>query len=201
MMACVLHQIFSVMKAKSDELFAVSHTHGYRINFEPFVFRILVLLYILNRVDNSSSLLSAIKQNLAEHEFMFQNLLRHTVAGKHYTENCKFTRYRLAFILLQVTVAWIFILLLKAGDIEKNPGPLTCTSVSTANSSSLASGTFMNLSTLQTKLSIVHYNVQSITRKIDILSSEVLEFDILAFSKTWLNRSISKEILLIQSYR
>ena len=59
----------------------------------------------------------------------------------------------------------------------------------------------MNLSTLQNKLSIVHYNVQSITRKIDILRSELFEFDILAFSETWLNPSISKETLLIQSYR
>ena len=60
----------------------------------------------------------------------------------------------------------------------------------------------MNLSTLQNKLrvSIVHYIVQSTTRKIDILSSELLDFDILAFSETWLNPSISKEIFLIQSY-
>ena len=173
--------IFSVMKAKSEELFAASHTHGYRTNFVPFAFRIFVLLFIWNRVDNSFSLLSAIKQNLAKHEFIFQNLLRHTVPGKHYKENCKFTCHGLAFILLLVTVAWIFILLLKAGDIEQNPGPQTGTSVSTANTSSLASGTSMNLSTLQNKLSIVHYNVQSINRKIDILSSELFEFDILAF--------------------
>ena len=105
---------FSVMKAKSDELFAVSHTHGYRISFVPFVFRIFVLVYIWNRVDNSFSLLSAIKQNLAKHEFIFQKLLRHTVPGKHYTENCKFICHGLAFILLLVTVTWIFILLLKA---------------------------------------------------------------------------------------
>ena len=81
--------IFSVMKAESDELFAVSHTRGYRINFVPFVFRILVLLYVWNRVNNSFSLLSAIKQNLAKTEFIFQNLLRHAVPGKHYKENCK----------------------------------------------------------------------------------------------------------------
>ena len=38
-MACVLFQIlisFSVMKIKSDEFFAVSHTHRYRINIVPF---------------------------------------------------------------------------------------------------------------------------------------------------------------------
>ena len=132
-------------------------------------------------MDNTFSLLSAIKENLEEHNFVFQNLLRNIVPGKHYTENCKFTRHGSAFILLLVTVAWIFILLLKAGDIEQNPGPPTGTSFSIANSSSLASDISMNLSTLQNKLSIVHYNVQSITRKIHILSSELFEFDIPAF--------------------
>ena len=59
----------------------------------------------------------------------------------------------------------------------------------------------MNLSSVKNKISIVHYNVQSITRKIHILSSELFEFDILAFSETWLNPSISKETLLIKPYR
>ena len=86
------------------------------------------------------------------------------------------------------------ILLLKAEDNEQNPVPQTGTSVSTANSSSLASGTSMNLSTLQNKLFIVHYNVQSITRKIDILSSELLEFDILAFQKLGLIHLYTKKL-------
>ena len=118
----------------------------------PFVFRILVLLYIWSRGDKSCfllSLLSAIKQNIAEHEFAFQNLLRHTVPERHYTKNCKFTRHGLVFILPLVTVACIFILLLKAGDSEQNPESPTCISVNTVNSSSLALGTSMNLSNLK----------------------------------------------------
>ncbi|MCG8075019.1 MAG: endonuclease/exonuclease/phosphatase family protein, partial [Candidatus Thiodiazotropha taylori] len=99
-----------------------------------------------------------------------------------------------------VTITWIFILLLKAGDIEQNPGPSTGSSISSANSSSSASGAW-NLSSLPNQLSVVHYNVQSIARKIDILSSELFEFDILAFSETWLNPSIPNANLLIQSYK
>ena len=65
----------------------------------------------------------------------------------------------------------------------------------TMTATTLASDISMNLSILQNKLSIVHCNVQSITRKIDILSSELFESDILAFSETWLNPPISKETL------
>ena len=48
---------------------------------------------------------------------------------------------------------------------------------------------------------MVHYNVQSIVNKIDILSAELREFDILAFSETWLNPSVKNDVLLIDSYR
>ena len=97
--------IFSVKKANSEELFAISHTHGYRTNFVPFAFRIFVLLFIWNRVDNSFSLLSAIKQNLAKHKFIFQNLLRHTVPGKHYKENCKKSKRKIQGVPQSQTAA------------------------------------------------------------------------------------------------
>ena len=98
--------IFSVMKTKSDELSAVSRTHGYRINFVPFVFWILVLLYIvlnpcsvIHREMSRPVFLPIISHqiNFAEHEIVLQNLLRHTVSCKQYTENCTFTRHVLAF--------------------------------------------------------------------------------------------------------
>ena len=57
----------------------------------------------------------------------------------------------------------------------------------------------MGIAGLSNHLSMVHYNVQS--NKIDILSAELREFDILAFSETWLNPTIKNDILLIDSYR
>ena len=48
-------------------------------------------------------------------------------------------------------------------------------------------------------LSFVHYNVQSIYTKLELLQAELIEFDILAFSKTWLNHLVDTEDLFLES--
>ena len=47
----------------------------------------------------------------------------------------------------------------------------------------------------------MHYNVQSIYTKLELLQAELIEFDILAFSETWLNHSIDTEDLILESYQ
>ena len=49
-------------------------------------------------------------------------------------------------------------------------------------------------------LSFVYYNVQSIVPKLDLLSTELFDFDILSFSDTWRNPSVSLNDLHIQSF-
>lgn len=49
-------------------------------------------------------------------------------------------------------------------------------------------------------LSFVHYNIQSIVTKLDILLAELYDFDILAFTETWLNSSVNNDDLSLQSY-
>ncbi|MES9994334.1 MAG: reverse transcriptase family protein [Candidatus Thiodiazotropha sp.] len=49
-------------------------------------------------------------------------------------------------------------------------------------------------------LSFVHYNVQSIFSKLDTLHTELFDFDILAFTETWLNPAINTDDLMLQSY-
>ena len=49
-------------------------------------------------------------------------------------------------------------------------------------------------------LSFIDYNVQSIAIKIDILSTELTDFDILAFSETWLHPDIHTNDLLIPEF-
>ena len=49
-------------------------------------------------------------------------------------------------------------------------------------------------------MSFVHYNVQSVLPKLDILHAELLEFDILAFTETWLSPTDNTDDLLLQSY-
>ena len=44
------------------------------------------------------------------------------------------------------------------------------------------------------------HNVQSILNKLDVLQAELFEFDILAFSETWLSQSVTSDDLLLQSF-
>ena len=46
----------------------------------------------------------------------------------------------------------------------------------------------------------MHYNVQSIAPKLDLLSTELFDFDILSCSETWLNPSVSLNDLHIQLF-
>ena len=46
----------------------------------------------------------------------------------------------------------------------------------------------------------MHYNVQSIVPQLDLLSTELFDFDVLSCSETWLNPSVSLNDLNIQSF-
>ena len=70
-------------------------------------------------------------------------------------------------------------LLYRAGNVEKNPEPPTNTSNDTNQSFSFPR--------LQGNLSLMHYNVQSILHKTDILEPELINFDIIFLTETWLN--------------
>ena len=63
------------------------------------------------------------------------------------------------------------------------------------------STTVFNSFPLNHNLSFVHYNVQSILPKLEILHAELHEFAILAFSETWLNLSIDNEDIMLQQYQ
>ena len=90
----------------------------------------------------------------------------------------------------------LHLLLLQSGDIHPNPGP---SSVASDISDSSAS-TILNSINLSRHLSFVHYNIQSIVPKLDILNAELFDFDILAFSETWLSPTVTSEELFILSY-
>ena len=68
------------------------------------------------------------------------------------------------------------LLLLRSGDVEPNPGPEFSDYDSASSSSSSpfsSSNTF-----LQEHFSVVHYDIQSLLNKVDILESELRRFDI-----------------------
>ncbi|MCG8032214.1 MAG: endonuclease/exonuclease/phosphatase family protein [Candidatus Thiodiazotropha taylori] len=62
------------------------------------------------------------------------------------------------------------------------------------------SSAIFNSLQLNHHLSFVQYNVQSISNKLDVLHAELFEFDILAFTETWLSPTTNTDSLLLQSY-
>ena len=71
---------------------------------------------------------------------------------------------------------------------------------SSQGSSSRMSFDIFNSFNLNHHLSFVHYNVQSLLNKLEILHAELFEFDILAFTETWLSPTTLIDDLLLQSY-
>ena len=79
---------------------------------------------------------------------------------------------------------------MSSGDIHPNPGLMSSvSSFSSATLSSCISTSVFDSENLSHYLSFVHYNVQSIVSKLDILHTKLIDIDILAFTETWLSQS------------
>ena len=122
--------------------------------------------------------------------------------GKVIVDNFKFVMKSTQHFACLVSLTWLCILLLCSGDVHPNPGPLSSppSSASINTSSSTMSMDTLDVLNVSHNLSFVHYNVQSIVPKLDVLHAELIAFDILAFSETWLNPTIETEDLTLQSY-
>ena len=68
----------------------------------------------------------------------------------------------------------IVLLLLRSGNVHPNPGPSSTSSVTSSGSSA----SILSSISLSRHLSFVHYNVQSIVPKLDVLLTELYDFDI-----------------------
>ena len=108
----------------------------------------------------------------------------------------------IANCLMCITFATLLsITLLCSGDIHPNPGPTSTSSLpSTGSSASNMSTTVLNHLSLNNNLSFVHYNVQSVVSKLDVLHTELFDFDILAFTEAWLNPIVDSDDLPLLSY-
>lgn len=116
--------------------------------------------------------------------------------------NVTFTLTLSFYFSATLLVVWLSaLLLILSGNVHPNPGPLSETSSGSSSvASSNLSTSILNSLTVNHHLSFVHYNVQSILAKLDILHAELLEFDILAFSETWLSSTTATDDLLLQSF-
>ncbi|MEW8547259.1 MAG: endonuclease/exonuclease/phosphatase family protein, partial [Candidatus Thiodiazotropha sp.] len=111
--------------------------------------------------------------------------------------NLKFILYSNVVLFCSVlSLLAVHLLLLQSGDIHRNPAPSSIASDTSDSSSS----SILNSINLSRHLSFVHYNIQSIVPKLDTLIAELSDFDILAFSETWLNPTITCEELFFLSY-
>ena len=121
--------------------------------------------------------------------------------GKTYSENVSLSCRVINTILIVCFVTWLYILLLCSGDAHPNPGPTS--SASNDSSSSLSSNMSDLLHEMLNQnhhLSFVHYNVQSLLPKIDLLQAELQNFDIIALTETWLHACIDTEELMLQPF-
>ena len=109
--------------------------------------------------------------------------------GTHYGRHCKIKgiEHLNSFELMIV----LSILLIRSGNVELNPGP---------NSSNTNSESF-DESIISNYFSIVHYNIQSINHKIDLIGSELRNFNIICLTETWLNHNISSDSASIDNFK
>ena len=112
--------------------------------------------------------------------------------GLHYHRHLKVKglKFLSTFELLIV----LSLILIRCGDIELNPGP----ELDSDSSSSTASA-FSDLE-LKNKFSVVHYNVQSILNKVDIIQSELQQFDVISLTETWLDNTISDDEIIFNGF-
>lgn len=114
--------------------------------------------------------------------------------GLHY---CRHTRIKgLNYLTFFEFFIIISLILICSGDIELNPGP-----TSTYNDITSDSALIIDDSLITNNFSIVHYNIQSILNKVDILRTELKTFDVLCFTETWLNQNTTNDCLDIEGFK
>ena len=118
-------------------------------------------------------------EGMVRHEVTFYNLTRYYVTTSRY--------------ILTVTEIWYFLLILLSGDIHWNPGPSSTSDISSI--SDISSSHYVDI--LSNGLSIMYLNIKSIRSKIDFLEVEAQQYDVLIFTKTWLNKDIDSEDIRI----
>ena len=84
----------------------------------------------------------------------------------------------------------ILSLLMLCYDVEKYPGP-SVESPSEISCASSDTSTLPSDINTKNKLSVVHYNDQSLVNKIGILETELSNFDVICITESWLHDAIS----------
>lgn len=183
------------------------HSAGVMHSYSPvFKFALLIQFVILLPICCKGmylySFILAIHENIDRvDEISLHIMTKKILLSNVHRSNIQFTQDIVTKSSIIVISTWLLVLLLISGDVHPHPGPYSSSSFDGSSSSSYGSASLLDTLNLSKHLSFIHYNVQSIANKIDILTTELSEFDILAFSETWLHPSIKTEDLLMQSFK
>lgn len=102
------------------------------------------------------------------------------------------------------SILFLSMLLSRSGDIETNPGPTSSSEPSidySSGSSITDSASELSSALFQNYLSLVHYNVQSLLPKIDIIETELTNYDLLCFTETWLSPNVLDNDVLLTGFK
>ena len=185
---------------------AVMSSYLCNLNFALFVHVLVFSVVMFNPVHVFSLHLFILNQIHLESRLNIVANRKRLLPNMSWMRNKSFVSNTLKLFAIILLFTWLLCLLLEAGDIHPNPGPSTSSSpLSSSSTTSSISSSFNNsfnaiLNSFH-HLSFVQYNVQSIYNKLDILSAELLEFDIMAFTETWLHPGIPNEDLRVATYQ
>ena len=180
---------------------AVMPTYRRMCNFYILIHFITLFSLYNNDLFVFSTLMSMKKTEHFAYDLCIHSNCQTIIQGKTFRANVRFSLVIIGTFIGIVFETWLTIILLCSGDVRPNPGPSsTSSSVSSINSSLNMSNSLLDSLSLNHNLSFIHYNVQSVFAKLDILHAELIDFDILAFTETWLNPSIDSEDLSLISF-
>ena len=172
-------------------------THCQKLHFHLTI-NLFFILPILNTAFHSYSVFTDVRQSgfLTKHTVHYNK--RRLLLTTRFKENVEFCRllFNISFYSLLILLVLFLSLILQAGDVHPNPGPLSNESFGSASSTS----DIYNFLNLPNHLSTVHYNVQSIANKLDTLIAEFSFFDIVSFSETWLYHEYLSDDLIFPSF-
>ena len=143
----------------------------------PITCQFLLVMYIYFRPALTFAFIFSIQGDsyLAEN-IIYRHSCKRIIKGQVFFANPLFTYKVTFYIFTMVTITWLSVLFLLAGDIHPNSGPLSTSSTSSIPDSSWTHSSVFNFSNLSNHLSFVHYNVQSLVPKLDILGTELFEW-------------------------
>ena len=156
---------------------------------------LFVLTAFLGSITDTSSNSGNMALQAVSHTYQRVNL------GATYQKNVKLTIRIANSLLLIFAITWLYTFLLCCGDVHPNPGPNSTTSTDSFMSlSSTTSNAILDFLNQNHHLVFIHYNVQSLLPKLDILQAELYAFDLIACTETWLHPAIDTDDLLLTSF-